>query len=200
MAATEEAPASLVLNYGTPADAQAGAESGFAPPKVTGDYKLKITKVSTFEYKEDKAVARIVIAMSAVEDAKGEKVRGYCEYMFFNIPQNLEQTYDAKLGTNRQKYKIRQLLECIGVNMAKRDAAGKTSTDVNMSSWVGKEVFGHVKVGLNKYTDKNGNQKENMKGEVVELFSATRFAERSNASLTDTNPLAGGGGDGDDLT
>ena len=177
----------IVLNYGTADEAEKGRQ-GFAPPEKSGDYKLEITGVNVTENKNYPGCSNIQIRCKAVSTPDGELATGAASLFFMSIPPGREDEYD-KLQPNMQKARARDFIAALGIDLAERDASGKTSMQVEPESWKGRSFWGYVKVGQQTYM-KDGEEKTVTRGDVEQCLTLAQVKERAGqgVSLRDAAP------------
>lgn len=183
----------VTLNYGTNEEAERGRQ-GFAPPEKSGDYKIEITGVNVTDNKNYPGCTNMQIRGKVVADANGEVCVGAVSYFFMVIPAGQEETY-SKLLPDMQKARARDFITALGIDLTERDAQGKTTMQVEPESWKGRSFWGYVKVGPNTYTDKDGNEKTVMRGDVEQCLTYAQVQERAGkgTSLRDAAPASGEG-------
>lgn len=183
----------VTLNYGTSEEAERGRQ-GFAPPERSGDYKIEITNVNVTDNKNYPGCTNIQIRGKVTTDANGEVATGAVSLFFMSIPAGKEDDY-AKLMPDMQKARARDFIAALGIDLSERDAQGKTTMQVEPESWKGRSFWGYVKVAPNTYTDKEGNEKTVMRGEVEQCLTYAQVQERAGkgTSLRDAVPATGEG-------
>ncbi len=169
----------ITLNYGSAEEAAEGEKaSAFGPPPAPGDYTMRVTQVDIRESEKLGACQFVAIKARVEKNLKGERVTGFAEYGWINIPPGKEEDY-AEYTPNRQKFQARTFLTAIGLDLSARGT--KTSVSIDPESWKGLEFYGTVNIVEEEYKDKkSGEQKKIKKGKIVEVFTGEKWKERQS--------------------
>ena len=91
----------FVANIGTPDTAQ--APNAYAPPPVSGVYKVRIGEAKMTPVKSAPEVTMLRIPVRAIATVDGQKASGFAESLIFNIPAEHAATYGEKYNLAAQQ-------------------------------------------------------------------------------------------------
>ena len=184
----------FVANIGTPDTAQ--APNAYAPPPVSGFYKVRIGEAKETPVKAAPEVTMLRIPVRAIATIDGQKSSGFAEALIFNIPAEHVGTYGEKYNLAAQQGRLRNLLEK-AIAPEQADALkARTSVTIDPAQW--KDIEAYCRIDLKE--DEYQGQKR-MKGQVTYWLTEdeakakvgikTEVAAEPETLTPEDEPLAG---------
>ena len=149
-----------VANIGTPDTAQ--APNAYAPPPVSGFYKVRIGEAKMTPVKSAPEVTMLRIPVRAIATVDGQKASGFAESLIFNIPTEHAATYGEKYNLAAQQGRFRNLLEKAIAPEQSDALQARTNVTVDPAQW--KDIEAYARIDLKE--DEYQGQKR-MRGQVT---------------------------------
>ncbi len=150
----------FVANIGTPDTAQ--APNAYAPPPVSGFYKVRIGEAKMTPVKSAPEVTMLRIPVRAIATVDGQKASGFAESLIFNIPAEHAATYGEKYNLAAQQGRFRNLLEKAIAPEQSDALKARTNVTVDPAQW--KDIEAYARIDLKE--DEYQGQKR-MRGQVT---------------------------------
>lgn len=150
----------FVANIGTPDTAQ--APNAYAPPPVSGFYKVRIGEAKMSPVKSAPEVTMLRLPVRAIATVDGQKASGFAESLIFNIPTEHASTYGEKYNLAAQQGRFRNLLEKAIAPEQSDALKARTNVTVDPAQW--KDIEAYARIDLKE--DEYQGQKR-MRGQVT---------------------------------